>query len=440
MKENKGITLIVLVITIIVMLILVTVSIQMVIRTGLFDEAKNAVKLTEGAHRNEQKLGEEVTINGKTYASIDDYMQNKEKVEAGKRATATSTYISGNKAATIPEGFTVSGNTNENTIDGGLVIYLLDKKEDGTEWTDEDIANIKWDDPATMLDLQKKYDQFVWIPVSDEKYNEMIVTSETEYTLQDNKTSTNVYSRIYTWTGDSQKEAYDINEYVPGSKLTAEPESIRDSSNDVEKYKKMLESLKKYHGFYVGRYELGKNEQDEAVIQKDAIPYGGITWQNFLNICENINANASNVTTEIIWGCQWDRICDWLSSEADSSGRTYNVVTSNWGNYIYFTENGEYVTDDIEEASKLWGDYGEHITSRGILNTGSDEEWKAKNIYDFAGNVWEWTQQGYDWYARVCRGGGAGWGTNVGAAGVWNLDAGYQGDPQYGTRCSMYIN
>ena len=84
MKKNrtqKGITLIALVITIIVMLLLVGVTINMALNGGLFGYAKKATRDTEKQKQAEQDLASgEVTVNGKDYASIDDYLNNKSKL------------------------------------------------------------------------------------------------------------------------------------------------------------------------------------------------------------------------------------------------------------------------------------------------------------------------------------------------------------------------
>ena len=74
-KNNKGITLIALVITIIVMLILVAVTISMAVNGGLFEYARNAGEQTNGAVANEQNLAnleEGMTVND----LIDKYTQN----------------------------------------------------------------------------------------------------------------------------------------------------------------------------------------------------------------------------------------------------------------------------------------------------------------------------------------------------------------------------
>lgn len=58
MKNQKGITLIALVITIIVMLILVAVTITMAVNGGLFGYAQNASKETNDAMTNEKALAD----------------------------------------------------------------------------------------------------------------------------------------------------------------------------------------------------------------------------------------------------------------------------------------------------------------------------------------------------------------------------------------------
>lgn len=47
-----------------------------------------------------------------------------------------------------------------------------------------------------------------------------------------------------------------------------------------------------------------------------------------------------------------------------------------------------------------------HGDGSGITRTtGYSEYWKANNIYDLSGNVWEYTQERYDEEYYVCRGG-----------------------------------
>ena len=80
----------------------------------------------------------------------------------------------------------------------------------------------------------------------------------------------------------------------------------------------------------------------------------------------------------MIWGLQWDATCNWL----DNSG--YSITDSRtWGNHKNNTADGH--------GSKQ--------------NTGFSESWKANNIYNFAGNCNEFTQEAYYTDYRVPRGG-----------------------------------
>ncbi len=74
LREKKGITLIALIITIIVMLILVGVSIQIVVNSNLFNTAKSAGEQTESKYEEDKTFGDNITINGKDYSNLNDYM------------------------------------------------------------------------------------------------------------------------------------------------------------------------------------------------------------------------------------------------------------------------------------------------------------------------------------------------------------------------------
>ena len=73
-NKEKGITLIALIITIIVMLILVGVVVTVVIQSDLLGTAKTAGNKYKTAYEEESKMSG-VTINGKQYGSIEEYME-----------------------------------------------------------------------------------------------------------------------------------------------------------------------------------------------------------------------------------------------------------------------------------------------------------------------------------------------------------------------------
>ena len=63
--------------------------------------------------------------------------------------------------------------------------------------------------------------------------------------------------------------------------------------------------------------------------------------------------------------------------------------------------------------SRSWGNHSDTISPANVTGYGNlqksgfSEYWKTKNIYDFAGNVFEWTNEAYD-TERIRRGGSFG--------------------------------
>ena len=279
--EQKGITLIALVITIIVMLILVGVTISMAINGGLFGYAKKAAKDTESQKQAEQELASgEVTVNGKDYASIDDYLNNKLKIpnysddlldKTTGMLTKNAKYTSNEKTAIIPKGFAIVSDENgEKSIAKGLVIT------DKVDSTGKSIGN-----------------EYVWVPVEN---------------------AANQTAKMYT---------------------------------DKTKY---------------------------GVVA--TLPYGAM-WDETLRFVKDDDHNVTNST-------KW--------------GNYYNTTFKFTGKYC---EN-PFATEPTytEETNK---DKPEN--TEWLLTTGASERNKAKNIYDLAGNVFEWTQESESTSYRVFRGG-----------------------------------
>ena len=125
LKNNKGITLIALVITIIVMLILVTVTIRVATNGNLFTHAANAVKGTKTAIE-----GENAILNDDLGIADIVAAQTGEGGAAGAAGEkfssiyqADANYEDANgKVARIPKGFAVGTSNGINTVAGGLVI------------------------------------------------------------------------------------------------------------------------------------------------------------------------------------------------------------------------------------------------------------------------------------------------------------------------------
>lgn len=153
-------------------------------------------------------------------------------------------------------------------------------------------------------------------------------------------------------------------------------------------YQDMVRSVEKYGGFYIGRYEASKGENNLPVSKRVTASEPGQIWVQFspqdtVGACEALYADNDTVQGFFPWGINWDTTLQWL---IDSGCKTESEVTSDstgWGNYS---------NDSFSQGAR--GNY-----------TGAWEEAKANNIYDLAGNNWEWTQERYG-TNYVMRGGG----------------------------------
>ena len=108
LKQNKGITLVALIITIIVMLILVAVSVNVLIKSNLIGTAEKTVnKYSKAAE--EESNGGAIEINGKKYASIEDYIEGNEQYDPDGWVMAWTCADGGSWSDTIEEGGTAEG-------------------------------------------------------------------------------------------------------------------------------------------------------------------------------------------------------------------------------------------------------------------------------------------------------------------------------------------
>ena len=250
--------------------------------------------------------------------------------------------------------------------------------------------------------------EWVWIPVPD--VTVMCDTSnQTEYTLCGTEGETAVTTKLYskseiisgktrTTPGTSSWREPDLVVGDDGASCDAKEAYYKTILGFASKekmaeafvadYNEMIASISKYGGFYIGRYELSS-----AGVQKDKATLTKTNWYNLYKKCKELNA-SNKVETRMIWGCQWDVTMNWLISSGAKTSDEVNKDSSSWGNYY----NTSVKADDGATELKASG-------TRAKLNTGKTTFTMANNIYDLAGNVWEWTQEANNPNFRVDRGG-----------------------------------
>ena len=190
----------------------------------------------------------------------------------------------------------------------------------------------------------------------------------------------------YVWvpTAQTALAARDFGSYYSGGDSFSR--YYDDAS--LETYQAMVASVEKYGGFYIGRYEASKGADGLPASKCVGDGASGSIWVQFspqdtTSACERLYADNDTVQGFFCWGANWDTALQWL------------------------VDSGCLAWEDVASDSTSWGNYSDDGFSQGARGneTGVYEQTKANNIYDLAGNNWEWTQErcGSDY---VMRGGG----------------------------------
>ena len=172
----------------------------------------------------------------------------------------------------------------------------------------------------------------------------------------------------------------------------------------------MLSSVYRNGGFWIGQYEAGadsypasaNNDTRTLVIKQGAYPYNYITCANAQ--IKSSQINNGDYTSSLMFGIQWDLVLKHLQVRGGMSTDDLTNNSANWGNYYNSTftiKNGEYTTtpttaDSFKPYAEDTSGYVESSTKLQnkmvLLTTGANASENCKmNIYDIAGNQWEWT-------------------------------------------------
>ena len=456
-NRNEGITLVALIITIVVMLILVAVSVNILIKSNLIGTAEKTVNKYKTA--SEEENSGVIEINGKKYNSIEDYINNKplstikikmEVTHEDMAVTADGTKIKSiEHGAPIPVGYKyVEGEKNtgvviedETSKDQFVWVPVLQNQKIKIEITaEEDLTEIKIEDPlgAEITKNAENKD----ITVSG-KTNTTIInpTTNGEYTLtvktaNDENTEILYVKSLYAQDITSMRDMFlaMIQKQAKEQNIT-EDEAAKELTNGqcntvaemVTVKKQMMQqytdsdisthedSVNKYGGFYIARYEAGSEnkrtsssgttDKDKVLSQANKYPYNYISQTDSITKAATINNRKTNVTASLINSAVWDRTLNWLE-ETKAVTRAELFNSTSWGNYknSQFNFKGKYSTDSGNTFTDVTTSTQKPESDFYLLGTGVTEYTKRNNIYDLAGNCWEWTTESYSSSIRVTRG------------------------------------
>ena len=363
MKKNKGITLVALVVTIVVLLILAGVSINLVLgNNGIIAKAKDAQRESAEASQNDLKgmngLIEQMesTLNGSG--------------NGGKTEPETVPYLPS-------DDFHYDTSTS---VDTGLVI----KDASGNE--------------------------YVWVVVP--RTTAVYATTglgKTTFTDAD-YTSIENDLKEYTKTYRGNTDFSDV--YYPDDKNVgwfADATAYNNLKNS------MLKSVYENGGFYVGRYEAGidtttgtnrtsntdKNSDGKYTIEgmpapvskADAYPYTYVTRTQAQNLASNVNSGTK--ISSLMFGVQWDLVLAFMHNKGNIADSTLTSNSTTIGNYkdnswTIKNANAKYSDNKGRTFTACPNPFKKESNSSILLTTGADSSFSVQNIYDVAGNVWEW--------------------------------------------------
>ena len=289
--------------------------------------------------------------------------------------TGKTTY----KGITLPEGFAPTKIDGEDSIDDGLVIT------DGYG------------------------NEYVWVEVP--RTTTVYPTAGLNITNFTDEEYTKIEADLHTYTNDYRKETSYSDVYYPDSATGWFADS---SAYDTAK-KKMLKSVYQNGGFWVGRYEAGieKNRTSAGAAittpqsKANLYPYTYVTRTQAKVLAEKVESGS--YTSSLMFGVQWDLVLKYIQTKKEDTvtdiktklnSNSISIGNYNNNQWNITNANAKYSTNSGSSFSVC--PYSKTSNASVLLTTGADASFSLMNIYDIAGNVWEWTLENTSYGYEPC--------------------------------------
>ena len=348
LTHKRGISLIVLIVTIIVIIILAAVVILTITKNNPISSAKESIfkeDITSMQDELSMYLSKKYTENPVDFDKTKVNLNGEEMVNV---LASTKKYKG--KVSVVKGKLVWNAETKDN-----IEYKWFSEITDGATVRSESVKD-EW-----KKSIKEVIDEDVPIPKG---FEYLTGTKDTGVVIQDEK------GNEFVWIPATLDTYVKDNNFPALQGFTSNKLYERALPNDIVENK----DVEKYGGFYIGRYEAGvpdnqttidgkssstSNVEGTPVSKKGAIVWTCINYTNAKKNAENMIVN-DYVQTGLLTGKAWDTTCNWIK----------NSVTS--------------ITD-----SRTYGNYFPNKKQ----TAGYSEKWMVRNIYDLAGNVYEWTNE-----------------------------------------------
>ena len=357
-KQEKGITLIALVVTIVVLLILAGVSLNALFgNSGIIEKAKEAQNKMDKATENDQKQIGELTnwldnqVNGTT--GSDDNQTKLPKISTlvgtvvDKNTKAEDAY--GNKI-TIPKGFKIL----KHGTAAGSATYT---------YSGDNIPAVQ---DGIVIENGTDGNQFVWVPVGTIKNKDNTTSTITLGRYSDFTAKNGVYTPAQVASVENCTQEVTIDTYFKELSTFREGNSATDSTAQnatARDLKTFIETSLANGGYYIARFE-ASGTASKITSKYNQTVFGDITQPNAAKAAREMYGEVKE-NNELVYAS------DLVNSYA-------------WDTAIIFIQTYSTETDASSYASKN--------KSTSFSKTGINND-KYCNIWDMSGNTCEWTTE-----------------------------------------------